>query len=1191
MIKKILSLLMTACVICTAIHCPPVRAEEQNPYADYQPTEEIPANMIPTGPYKSNARFFGQAGRNCTWVQTDVKGTGEYISAIGGWAEKYVYTVAPVQKHVEGFGGTIVKNKSGNNQEILYPEFMFHEGKSYVVSARLKQNGGEGARFGATITKGREKTTSFTKEYGREGMTLTSEWQDFKGTIKTNDGYDADTSDVHQLTFGFPEGTPADIHMSIDTSKVDAVYLAEEIPYTISNIRTDGNAVAGMNDKLHFQAELLNQIGRTGYLDQSVTWHVLNPDRTQEASGFTVTSDGKGGAEVCVTGTAAPGKYAVVAYSETYNMAKGVEIEVNTEIHSIYVNADTGNDGADGTKEQPLRSVAGAVERIKQLKQQESGKAYNVIFAGGEYYIEDTVKLDAECSGTAEAPVVFKAADGEKVSFSGAKKIALSAAKPLTDKNILKRLYPEVRDKVVAIDLAAQGFDMSGEQRHFTPPGSILYNCEYADVYLGDEEQPLAQWPNGEGNYTNFTAAMSENSFKYTDTAVLSRWTEAKDWWVGGYLIWDYLYTRHFVDGIDLQNKTIQLEKVSGNQYVLGQGTNISKRWKAYNLLEEIDVPGEWYIDKDTMTLYYYKPDTDEDHLEISSLKSEMLTISNAQYISFHDIEFTKSRTTAVSVCDSKSIDFYGCKFLNLSSNAIYMSGTKQAETDKNYWQRQSLDAAYDCTVKNCLFDNVGGMAIRMDGGNVDTLTPGNNVFEHNIVYRCSQKAKNYDAIRVNGCGNIVRNNNISRLPFQAIRTMGNDHQISYNEIYNVDQESDDCGAIYSGRNTLARGVEISYNYLHDLNSVEELPRKFQMGIYWDDLQTGQYAHHNIIRNANIDVYTAGTDNVFEYNTSINIEKSLYFKNGSAAANTSEDSNSFKGYIFDRELYFGKYKNLQTIIENFGDQSLASLAVLRGNLGVNCGTAEDSGNLVTRENNITYSACDDFVDAENQDFRITSDSATQNAASGVLDDQFNIGQIGAGTDQTEIGKDFSLISPIHGEVADTYFMWNHATGATSYRIEVSDTSDFSNVIYHTEVPYNYVQAPELGENGQYYWRVIAVNGSREYNREWTSETGTFCIGEAFEVSDFGMTTDEQEIEFSACVTGNQADGSDANAYIAVYNTDGVLLGANVKNISAIGKEEISIRIPKNEDCFRAVIYVWDQDGKPQINKKQIFITD
>lgn len=444
MIKKILSLLMTACLICTAIHCPSVRAEEQNPYADYQPAENIPANMIPTGSSKSNARFIGQAGRNCGEINSNTQGS--YINAIGSWAEKCIYTMKTTVKRADGYSGIVVKNKDSNNQNIIYPEFMFHEGKSYVISARLKQNGDEGAHFGAAITKGREKTTSFTKEYGREGMTLTSEWQDFKGTIKTNDGYDTDTSDMHQLTLGFPEGTPANIHMSIDTSKVDAVYLAEEIPYTISNIRTDGNAVAGMNDKLHFQAELLNQIGRTGYLDQSVTWHVLNSDRTQEASGFTVTPDGNGGAEVCVTGTAAPGKYVVVAYSEKYNMAKGVEIEVNTEIHSIYVNADTGNDGADGTKEQPLRSVAGAVERIKKFKQQESGKAYNVIFAGGEYYIEDTVKLDAECSGTAEAPVVFKAAEGEKVSFSGAKKIALSAAKPLTDKSILKRLYPEVRD-------------------------------------------------------------------------------------------------------------------------------------------------------------------------------------------------------------------------------------------------------------------------------------------------------------------------------------------------------------------------------------------------------------------------------------------------------------------------------------------------------------------------------------------------------------------------------------------------------------------------------------------------------------------------------------------------------------------------------------------------------------------------
>jgi len=71
----------------------------------------------------------------------------------------------------------------------------------------------------------------------------------------------------------------------------------------------------------------------------------------------------------------------------------------------------------------------------------------------------------------------------------------------------------------------------------------------------------------------------------------------------------------------------------------------------------------------------------------------------------------------------------------------------------------------------------------------------------------------------------------------------GNDHLFEFNEIYNVCTETDDCGALYKGRNPSCRGNLIQFNYWHDIGS--------PMGhgnaaIYFDDGDGGDLVYGNI---------------------------------------------------------------------------------------------------------------------------------------------------------------------------------------------------------------------------------------------------------------------------------------------------------------------------------------------------------
>ena len=87
--------------------------------------------------------------------------------------------------------------------------------------------------------------------------------------------------------------------------------------------------------------------------------------------------------------------------------------------------------------------------------------------------------------------------------------------------------------------------------------------------------------------------------------------------------------------------------------------------------------------------------------------------------------------------------------------------------------------------------------------------------------------------ISVQGVGNRAVHNLIHDAPHIGIVFGGNDHLIEFNEIHHVCLESNDAGAIYTGRNWTMRGNMIRYNYLHEIQGYLE---KGCVGVYLDDM-------------------------------------------------------------------------------------------------------------------------------------------------------------------------------------------------------------------------------------------------------------------------------------------------------------------------------------------------------------------
>jgi hypothetical protein len=517
-----------------------------------------------------------------------------------------------------------------------------------------------------------------------------------------------------------------------------------------------------------------------------------------------------------------------------------------------YYVAPYGNDRAMGSRAMPFQTLGKAQEMIREMV------AANALPKGGvcvfvregTYSLPEGFLLDARDSGTAAAPITWRAFDREAVRLVGGRSLPADRFQPVKDKSVLARLSADARKRVRCLDLNALGIKDLSEL-----PVKFGGACKAMELFYEDEPMQLARWPN-EGWVTikevidrGSREEKRPGTFVYSEDEQ-SKWDVSKGVWLHGYWCHDWAAETIKVGKIDPTTKRITLAAV--HNYGIGAShswNKVPRRYYALNLLDELDAPGEWFLDAQAGKLYFWPPSRlkDKRNIVLSTTTEPVLALRGTNYMTVQGFTVEAGRSDGIQIAKGDHNLVAGCTLRNTGGKGVSVSGENNG-------------------VVGCDVYQTGTAGITLFGGDRHTLKPGGNYAENNHIHDFARLQRTYAAaLHLNGVGNRASHNLIHDCPHAGILYGGNNQLIEYNEIFNTCLETGDVGALYTGRSWGSLGNVIQYNFIHDIGGM----RGWSMGVYLDDCDSGDTIHGNIFYKVRRAAFIGGgrynnvTNNVF----------------------------------------------------------------------------------------------------------------------------------------------------------------------------------------------------------------------------------------------------------------------------------------------------------------------------------------
>lgn len=601
-----------------------------------------------------------------------------------------------------------------------------------------------------------------------------------------------------------------------------------------------------------------------------------------------------------------------------------------------------GRDTNPGTAAAPFATFEKARDALRAAKP--AGGGGTVWLAGGTYLRQTGFALGAADSGSATAPVSFRAMPGAEPVLRLGRGIPAAQLRPVEAPDVLARIDPAARGAIRQFDLKAVG---AREAKRFKDV--FRGNGGLFELFQNGTRLPLSRWPNGATNYAKIRqvlaggasggASATGGRFLYQDDRP-ARWQAAlpDGVWLAGFWRVPWVCEAIRVRAIGPAEKSIAFAAPIplgiGSKYskvTLPDGTRRgdgSEKWCAINLLEEIDRPGEWCVDFGRQVVYVWPPsDPATAPLFLADIREPLLSLHDARQVRIIGLTLDGGADDGISIAGGEAVWVAGCTVRNFARRGVVLADGLRHQ------------------VLSCDISHTGLNAISVRGGDRLALSPCGHCITNNEIHHAGEfeptaavilgqgESLIGNGVGVNCVGTVFSHNRIHEVPNAGVYYSGNDNLLEFNEIYRIGLNSGDLGGFYSSGGWTSRGNIVRHNFVHHSPAAN--------AFYVDDGDSGDLIAGNVAYKVLSGALVGGGhDNTFTGNVFVDCDKAgIRVDARGLSRNYSMGDrrlgNDFRAVRPEAEPWRGKYPELRRLLTT--DPRLPSGIVIEGNVLVACG--------------------------------------------------------------------------------------------------------------------------------------------------------------------------------------------------------------------------------------------------------------
>lgn len=759
---------------------------------------------------------------------------------------------------------------------------------------------------------------------------------------------------------------------------------------------------------------------------------------------------------------------------------KEEEIHVDVTAREIYVSSD-GHDANEGTIDKPLKTLEQAKRAAAQLSQV-ADSDIKVIIREGTYNVGDGLIFNKEDSGKKDSKIIFMPYEGEKVKLTNSNHLPSDKFTLVKDEATLKRIPKTAQGKVYKFDLYANGINDVGA---ITKHGHHGKGAGSRMLTANGRRYTIARYPNEDYTRVKSVVAGVSGGHAFTYTENKENWKTATEPWVGAYFYWLWSDDALSIRSINTETKTITTNGTHA------YGVKNDAPFYIYNLLEELDVPGEWFADSSTGILYVYPIQDDlEGEFRFTTKATPIVKFNSASYIELRNLNIEETTDYGVEAVKADHITIDGCQIANIGRKGMQLNGTNML-------------------IQNCYLRDMGKGGIYNESfispDNGGTFESNNNLIYNNRVERFSLDSRTYaHGINTADSKSHVLHNTINNANHLSLAASGSENIVESNELYNILKYADDMGAYYVGRTWTSPGHVLKYNYIHDSTGRDMRTSDvwFTQGAYFDDGYAGSTLIGNTFENLNRGIFLHfGKVMHMENNVFMNCPEGIvivpqssrtheelveadreihehFEATGGEYLSSVPDAirDSHADYLQHKALYDQHFPWIGKLFDKYILGPVDNKVY--DNIFINCADPIVLKTVAQQETdvkgNVEYPAGTTYEEA--RQLSGYTHIPSEKEAGIIVDEKMQIGE-------------FRAVFPENGindvDPKNLVLYWENANGANKYRLIVAEDANFENVIYDNVLEENFKVFKSLKHNRQkYYWKVYGQSTGNAFTDEW-----------------------------------------------------------------------------------------------------------